>query len=46
MGDDAQVSEKMEYIDRQEHEADELRRQIEESLYSGAFLPLSRGRIT
>ena len=41
----ALFSEKKEAIDSLEKKADRLRREIEEDLYSGAFLPVSRSRI-
>lgn len=44
-GDESVVVEKRDSIDSVEHQVDGLRRQIEESLYSGAFMPISRGRI-
>jgi len=39
------LAEGREKVDGLEHEADVLRRKIEETLYSGAFLPLSKSRI-
>ncbi|MFH1789204.1 MAG: TIGR00153 family protein [Candidatus Altiarchaeota archaeon] len=43
--DDKIVSEKRDSINALEKKSDGLRRQIEESLYQGAFLPMSRSRI-
>ncbi|HEX55143.1 MAG: hypothetical protein DRO90_02500 [Candidatus Altiarchaeales archaeon] len=39
------LNEKVEFISSMESKADKLRRDIEENMYSGAFLPLSRSRI-
>ena len=44
-GDDVLCGEKRKSIDVLERECDDVRRLIEETLYSGAFLPLSRSRI-
>jgi len=45
VGSEAGVKARADSIDRLEKRTDVLRRQIEESLYSGAFLPMSRSRI-
>jgi len=39
------LKEKQKNVASLEREADELRREIEEDLYSGAFLPISKSRI-
>lgn len=44
-GDEKGLREKYEQVDSLEKKADMLRREIEEELYSGAFLPISRSRI-
>lgn len=45
IGDEKIVVEKRDVINGLEKKSDEVRRQIEESLYQGAFLPMSRSRI-
>lgn len=44
-GDESSLAEKRRIIDDLEHHADGIRREIEENLYSGAFLPMSRSEI-
>lgn len=44
-GDESSLAEKRKIIDDLEHHADGIRREIEENLYSGAFLPMSRSEI-
>jgi len=44
-GNDKAFKEKVGRVDALEKQADKLRRDIEEDLYSGAFLPVSRSRI-
>ncbi|VVB53719.1 Uncharacterised protein [uncultured archaeon] len=43
--DAKRLNEEIEKVRVLEHEADVIRRQVEETMYSGAFMPISRGRI-
>ncbi len=45
LGDEGKVSDKASVIDDLEKQVDGLRRRIEESIYSGAFLPMGRSRV-